>query len=579
MDQGWEEAARLMNEDTIRVNRLTFCKHGHEYCNHCSADHRLGNDEELSGESSVTDEEITETLEALGLEPGSDAYETKLMQTMNEIYSRLPQPTRKPLSIAGLVYDTGRKTSHSDAPDAEFPGLTIWACREHKRDNCPNCFNWKKLLRSLEKKKDDGKLKDNEQIISLLQAMGVIISPDTKLSADVLQKKMNTALKFSQGNAVFSASSPLDPNLLPSWKTQEDSLSSAMTRGNLIETEAYQAWKAGAEGKAPPPRPRLYDNAFNDARQSIWHLAQCYEKDIYSCVLQDADEQEAICIRLIDARALDEKTPVIILAYQTGTAHEPISNVAGFLEANVEKGYLGTLTCTPQEQALLRHLLLYNSKSISDDYKPVLADYEQHFRMSFIAPLAPLSQFQIGKVMQNLGCALCGRTESTSRCSSCLSIVYCGAACQKADWKRHKQSCKTLAGGTWVEATFCENPLEAEGAVAVTVNHSSGKIEGRQPNAMDPPPNVHGTRPFIVKIQRPLYPPRSTSRATMLVYDQKRTFQGHITAAENPRFWREALPLMPFNSSKQKIYRWAKRAGDWRLSVCLDREVGDTPQW
>lgn len=152
-------------------------------------------------------------------------------------------------------------------------------------------------------------------------------------------------------------------------------------------------------------------------------------------------------------------------------------------------------------------------------------------------------------------------------------------ACQKADWKRHKHSCKALASGTWIEATFCDDPFGVEGKVTVTVNHSSGKIENRRPNATDPHPNIHGSKPFVVKVQRPLYPPQSTSHATMLVYDQKRTFQGHITAADNPQFWREALPMMPFNSSKQKIYCWAKRSADWRLSICLDREVGETPQW
>lgn len=152
-------------------------------------------------------------------------------------------------------------------------------------------------------------------------------------------------------------------------------------------------------------------------------------------------------------------------------------------------------------------------------------------------------------------------------------------ACQKADWKRHKHSCKALASGTWMEATFCENPFADEGGVAVTINHSSGKIENKRANATEPHPNVHGTKPFVVKIQRPLYPPQGASFATMLVYDQKRTFQGHITAADNPQFWGEALLLMPFNSSKQKIYCWAKRSADWRLSICLNREVGETPQW
>ena len=116
------------------------------------------------------------------------------------------------------MYDTGRKTAHSDAPGAGFPGLIIWACKEHKRDDCSSCFNWKKLVRSQEKKKDDGKVKDSEQIIALLRAMGVAMPAHTKLHIDVLQRKMNTALKFSQASADFSNMFPIDPSLCPDWK-------------------------------------------------------------------------------------------------------------------------------------------------------------------------------------------------------------------------------------------------------------------------------------------------------------------------------------------------------------------------
>ena len=98
MEPDWEDAARLMNEDTMRVNSLTFCKHGHEYCNHCSADHRLGNDEELSGEALAAGAEITRLMEAFEGDRDSDAYETKLMENLDAMYSR--RPTVMSLSLA-----------------------------------------------------------------------------------------------------------------------------------------------------------------------------------------------------------------------------------------------------------------------------------------------------------------------------------------------------------------------------------------------------------------------------------------------------------------------------------------------
>ena len=40
------------------------------------------------------------------------------------------------------------------------------------------------------------------------------------------------------------------------------------------------------------------------------------------------------------------------------------------------------------------------------------------------------------------GCAHCGKQGvGFKRCSRCKQACYCGAACQKADWKRHKTTC------------------------------------------------------------------------------------------------------------------------------------------
>ena len=38
-------------------------------------------------------------------------------------------------------------------------------------------------------------------------------------------------------------------------------------------------------------------------------------------------------------------------------------------------------------------------------------------------------------------CSVCGKAGATARCSRCRAVVYCGAACQRKDWKRHKKTC------------------------------------------------------------------------------------------------------------------------------------------
>ncbi len=43
-------------------------------------------------------------------------------------------------------------------------------------------------------------------------------------------------------------------------------------------------------------------------------------------------------------------------------------------------------------------------------------------------------------------CAACGKAETVekklSKCAGCQSLVYCDAACQKDDWRRHKPACR-----------------------------------------------------------------------------------------------------------------------------------------
>ncbi|THU87999.1 hypothetical protein K435DRAFT_803848 [Dendrothele bispora CBS 962.96] len=55
-------------------------------------------------------------------------------------------------------------------------------------------------------------------------------------------------------------------------------------------------------------------------------------------------------------------------------------------------------------------------------------------------PPLPLAVYQ--------SCEGCFKDDTQSplmRCSKCLSIAYCSAACQKTDWSRHKSLCKAIA--------------------------------------------------------------------------------------------------------------------------------------
>lgn len=123
--------------------------------------------------------------------------------------------------------------------------------------------------------------------------------------------------------------------------------------------------------------------------------------------------------------ALDDKTPLLCLIYATGSAKAPVQDTLDFVQAQVKTGYMVQIKCTTQEQALLRKLLFQNSKMIASDFKPALEPYEKNFKASFVMPIAPLSQVDIGKLTNDAGCAVCGK-RTTSRCTGCLSVAYCG---------------------------------------------------------------------------------------------------------------------------------------------------------
>jgi hypothetical protein len=49
-------------------------------------------------------------------------------------------------------------------------------------------------------------------------------------------------------------------------------------------------------------------------------------------------------------------------------------------------------------------------------------------------------KLKISTMERHTRCSTCGR-DASNMCNACQMHVYCNAACQKADWKEHKQVC------------------------------------------------------------------------------------------------------------------------------------------
>ncbi|KAL1758281.1 hypothetical protein FB107DRAFT_207452 [Schizophyllum commune] len=542
-------AAEIM-ASFVLANNFMFCKHGYEYCGHCGCDHAYVNDNFLTMDLSALEARLSEYGNTAGLLP------------------------REPLSIAGQFTTINKESGPNGA-----------ACKAHSREDCQDCFNWDKIIREQLMKKLTGKvskseaskakLDDRGRIIGLLRSMGVTFPEQTKLPTNTLEKRLDVALNCAQFASNYSAKFPLNFGKYPTWKGK--SIFDGVRRGNGVE--ALEADRTRSEGRGREP-PALYVNAFTDLRQTVLNLAKHCDDGITVHIFENHEQTECIAVRILSVQALDDKTPVFSLIYALGSSQSSSDDVINFVCARM-RGKIMRTYCTAEEQAMLRKILFMNSERVSSDFRPKLEPYERNFKISFLLPVGPLSQIDIGKLTSDTGCAICGK-KTTSRCTGCLSVSYCGQACQKAHWKEHKGFCRTIRGGKWTSVKFTTQLQTPEGEplFVTSINFSSSTptpICGPGIPVVTPP-NVHGDNAFLVKIQRPgSVVARDDDTAAMMVYDRNRSFQGYITPRENPGGYAQVLSLLA--GGRAKIYRWAKRTDDWVLNVCLDRAPATNPPW
>lgn len=93
------------------------------------------------------------------------------------------------------------------------------------------------------------------------------------------------------------------------------------------------------------------------------------------------------------------------------------------------------------------------------------------------------------------------------------------------------------------------------------------------------PPNIWGDKLFLLKFQTSLtqgVPPY------MMIYDMKRSFQVFFVPEDDPALFTELMREMTGPRGGYggvKMYRWAKRTGDWQFEVCVDREPKTVTKW
>ncbi|KAI0704233.1 hypothetical protein C8T65DRAFT_830856 [Cerioporus squamosus] len=440
------------------------------------------------------------------------------------------------------------------------------------------------------------------ETIRILRAMGGDIPADTKLPDDVLEKRLREAVNASQNKATFS---PLDLGSLKKWPmaapgeldTRARPLVKALQRGNIDEaqkrmglfSDANSVLDAGATSSTDPSV-----NPFIALRGLVAGIGRLLDDGGTWCVIQAEDESSSVGIRVVSVLEVDKDVPAIVVLYRpfnrpaAKDCTQWISEQSKSNAPAIGKGFIHVKRPLVEVKLLSLYLKL-NASLVSADFPVNKKPNEARFKPSILLPVAPLDFDALSKIAHNLGCSVCGK-KAASRCAQCQSVWYCGAECQRADWPEHKQSCKSLKGGRWVPITFqAQLPIPSiPGVDPKQMKYMSNMNKFSSVRSHDPtrkitdsesaPPNVWGDRVFMIKLQVGL---GSETPGHMMIYDRKRSFQGFMLREDNPAFDEFYMEMLGPRGGFQgmKMYRWAKRTGDWELTVCLDRQPQLDTKW
>ncbi|KAI0354489.1 hypothetical protein OH77DRAFT_505313 [Trametes cingulata] len=446
------------------------------------------------------------------------------------------------------------------------------------------------------------------EVLKTLACMGVELPANTRLPDDTLEKRLRAALDAAQEKGRFP--DPLDLQSLPAWPLltplggapppggEGRPLLDAVKRGNMQEArETHLARLAGAS-----PHRELYVDPFMDLRQTVMSMANVLDQGIDWCIVQDpAQEAHAINIRFLHVYELDPKTPAVLLLYRAFSRsdapegarwyhHQAYANPRARAPGrSTPAGSVGiTIKATPLEQKVLLKLLGANARLLPPDFRAEAhrQAHEARFRASVLLPVGPLGFDAVGRLNNIAGCAICGK-RGGMRCAQCQSAAYCSPECQKLDWPAHKPVCRSLKGGRWTTVAFRTHAPGTEGMHTALINRytnvsrasdilSSLAADPRAP----PPPDVHGARPFLAKLQVGLAGP---GRDTLVVYDRQRSFgHAYVARADAPAAFADLLAEMAGPRGGYggvKMYRWVRRVGEWELAVCVDRSPDMEVKW
>ncbi|KAH9925054.1 uncharacterized protein BXZ73DRAFT_50322 [Epithele typhae] len=432
------------------------------------------------------------------------------------------------------------------------------------------------------------------ELLQVLSSIGVELPKNTKLPDNELSKRLRDALNLAQEKDTLPPT--FDVEKMKKWplfdqpsskensagaRKSKQSLLEAMKRSNL--GEAFQNALTGNKAQ-----PDLYKDVFTDLRQTVMNVANNLDAGHKAFILHDPKQQQcAVNVRIVSVVYATESAPAIVVLFRAFTRENAMEGMA-WAQAQARIGADGVrslhqIYATPIEQKLFLRLLAANASCLPAGFDVDRQAIEESYKLSVILPLGPLDFTSIGKLNNDAGCYICGAPKA-SRCGQCQSVSYCSQECQRADWGEHKQTCKSLKGGSWRTVVVRSCLPGTEDLYMITFNkYDRPRMEDadgiQKLKDMPIPPNVWGNKLFLLKLQVGL---GGTSPQDIMMYDRKRSLRVFMVPLDNPEAFRDFVTemLQPSNPyGGIKMYRWARRTGDWEFSICMDREPTMTVMW
>ncbi|XP_028405266.1 uncharacterized protein LOC114527776 [Dendronephthya gigantea] len=147
-------------------------------------------------------------------------------------------------------------------------------------------------------------------------------------------------------------------------------------------------------------------------------------------------------------------------------------------------------------------------------------------------------------------CSYCRKeNESLQKCTKCYTAEYCGRACQKEHWKRHKIVCNSLLKQSSVLLTSAKPYLEN-----TSTNFHHHGLQEVGPRYSKPPPE-DGKR-FVVKVQEG-YNPFDFTSVSLVMYDRSLVVNKQFYSAHIDNIVRDLGAICAKKYVEKKLFMWA----------------------